>query len=174
MISDITIDPCAVNASTTEEHVPMKIMDFGQETVRETDQERKPDNIKLLLALVKELKEENTQLASKNLQLQATLKEKCDRIEDMKHDIHNSAKKIAADILHTVFTSGQVKKIVANKSRVKWTIEDITSAIALRSVNARAYNYLREVRKIPLPCVSTLRNWGRDRVSFSLRRNDEK
>lgn len=109
---------------------------------------------------MKELKEENTQLTSKNVQLQAQLKEKCNRIEDIKRDIHNSGEKIAADILHTVFTPGQVKKIVsANKSRIKWTIEDIISAIALRSVSARAYNYLRGVQKIPLPCVATLRNW---------------
>lgn len=75
----------------------------------------------------------------------------------MKQDIQNSGKKIAADILHTIFTPGQVKKIIsANESRIKWTIEDITSAIALRSVSARAYNYLREVLKIPLPCVATL------------------
>src|SRR5580765_2930495 len=131
--------------------------------VRETDQEREPENIKLLLTLVKELKEENTQLASKNLQLQEKLKEKCNRIEDMKQDVNNSGKKIATDMLHTIFISGQVKKIIsANKSRIKWTIEDITSAIALRSVSARAYNYLRGVKKIPLPCVATLRKWVAD------------
>ncbi|XP_071576361.1 uncharacterized protein [Temnothorax nylanderi] len=55
-ISDIITDPCAVNASTTEEHAPMEIIDSGQETVREADQERNPENIKLLLALVMELR----------------------------------------------------------------------------------------------------------------------
>lgn len=33
----------------------------------------------------------------------------------------------------------------------------ILSAIALRSVSA--YNYLSKVKNIPLPCVTTLRNW---------------
>ena len=93
------------------------------------------------------------------MQLQANLKEKCNTIKDMEQNIHKSGEKIAADILHTVFTPGQVKKIVSAKSRIKWTIEDITSAIALRSVSATAYNYLCKVQKIPLPCVTTLRNW---------------
>lgn len=75
---------------------------------------------------LKELKEENTQLANKNLQLQAELKEKSNKIEDMEQD--NSGKKTAADILRTTFTPTQVKKIIsANKNRIKWTSEDIIS-----------------------------------------------
>ncbi|XP_077277026.1 uncharacterized protein LOC143905466 [Temnothorax americanus] len=80
-ISNIITDLCAVNASTTEEHAPMEIIDSGQETLREANQERKPENIKLFLALVKELREENTQLASNNIQLQANLKKNATRLK---------------------------------------------------------------------------------------------
>lgn len=60
-----------------------------------------------------------------------------------------------------MFTPGQIKRITSpNSSRVTWSTEDISSAIALRSVSARAYNYLRTVKNIPLPCVQTLRNWS--------------
>lgn len=33
------------------------------------------------------------------------------------------------------------------------------SAISLRSVSPKAYRYLRNVKKMPLPCPSTLQNW---------------
>lgn len=43
--------------------------------------------------------------------------------------------------------------------RIKWSSEDIISAIALRSLSPKAYTYLRSVKKIPLPCAATLHNW---------------
>lgn len=45
-------------------------------------------------------------------------------------------------------------------TRVNWIAEDISSAIALKAVSGKAYDYLRIVKKIPLPCVQTLRNWS--------------
>lgn len=46
-----------------------------------------------------------------------------------------------------------------NAKRIKWSAEDISSAIALRSMSEKTYKYLREVKQLPLPCESTLRNW---------------
>ncbi|CAL1680931.1 unnamed protein product [Lasius platythorax] len=50
-------------------------------------------------------------------------------------------------------------------SRIKWSAEDITSAIALRSISPKAYRYLRNIKKMPLPCATTLNNWG---ATFSI------
>lgn len=37
--------------------------------------------------------------------------------------------------------------------------DDIVSAITLRALSPKAYKYFRNVKKIPLPCASTLQNW---------------
>lgn len=57
----------------------------------------------------------------------------------------------ASHILRIIFTPGQVKRLMSpSNNRIMWSDEDISSAIALRSVSAQAYNYLRDVRNIPL------------------------
>ncbi|CAH1980464.1 unnamed protein product [Acanthoscelides obtectus] len=63
------------------------------------------------------------------------------------------------DVLAKVFTLGQIKKLLnAGKKRVRWSPEDIATAISLRSVSPKAYRYLR-VNNYPLPALSTLRSW---------------
>ena len=62
------------------------------------------------------------------------------------------------DILKKVFTKKQIYALLNNKSKVKWGLEDICSAIGLRSISPRAYRYLRK-HNYPLPGLSTLRNW---------------
>lgn len=49
--------------------------------------------------------------------------------------------------------------------RIQWSAEDITSAIALRSISPKAYRYLRNVRKMPLPSETTLYKWG---IAFNI------
>lgn len=68
---------------------------------------------------------------------------------------------VPVDALRKVFTIGQLKMLISqnSKTRVRWSAEDITSAIALKSLSPKAYRYLRNVKKMPLPCVSTLYNW---------------
>lgn len=117
-------------------------------SVQDATEERKPEEVKMLLKRIEAFKT----LEKKNEQLTQTMKM-------MKKEENICIEKIATDILHSVFTLGQVKRIICQQNRTKWSIEDITSVIALRSVSARAYNYLCKVRKIPLPCVTTLRNW---------------
>ena len=64
------------------------------------------------------------------------------------------------DILKSVFTPGQIKVLEnAKQGTTKWCTEDIVSAISLKSISPRAYQYLRNTMKIPLPCFSTLRKW---------------
>lgn len=59
-----------------------------------------------------------------------------------------------------VFTKGQIKLLLhPNQKRVVWSVEDISSAIALRSVTPKGYRYLRK-KGVPLPSLSTLRKWA--------------
>ncbi|XP_072764052.1 uncharacterized protein [Anoplolepis gracilipes] len=117
-----------------------------QNATEERSEERKPEKIEMILEDLEALKKENKELKQ--------------IINRMKKDARKKniyEEKIAIDILHSIFTPGQVKRIVSQQNRMKWSVTDITSAIALHSVSATAYNYLREVRKIPLPSVTTLR-----------------
>lgn len=105
----------------------------------------------MLLARLKEVEEENAEL-------KVQLRQKCAEINCMKKDAQKHAEKIATDILCRIFAPGQVKKLMSPMNRrIIWTIEDIRSAVALRSVSSKAYVYLREVQKIPLPCIATLK-----------------
>lgn len=82
-------------------------------------------------------------------------------LQQLQENVEKNAETIAYDAFRKIVTPGQIKSIMSPKSsRVSWSAEDISSAIALRSVSARAYNYLRTVKNIPLPCVQSLRNWS--------------
>lgn len=119
----------------------------------EQGDDQQNEKVEALLQLLKEVTEERDELLASN-------RRKDDVIRNMNADMQKSGKKIAADILKTVFTPGQVKMLMStDKTRIRWSAEDIYSAIALRCMSARAYRYLREVKQIPLPCVQTLRNW---------------
>lgn len=113
------------------------------------------------------LARENEQLMKKidllNLQveqLQRSVLQKSSDIAQAVIDKQKEAEKITANTLHKVFTPGQIKMLMSpNVTRIKWSSEDITSTIALRSLSPKTYRYLRNVRKMPLPCTSTLNNW---------------
>lgn len=121
----------------------------------------------MLLDRLKKMEEEkeqlaiaNKQLTEENQQLKNNLNKSHDALQQLNENIKNAETK-ASDILRMVFTPGQVKKLMSpSNNRIMWSAEDISSAIALWSVSARAYNYLRDVKNIPLPCVQTLRNWS--------------
>lgn len=60
-------------------------------------------------------------------------------------------------VLSQVFTPGQIKILLyPEKKRVVWSSEDIANAISLRCISPKAYRYLRNVVKMPLPGFSTL------------------
>lgn len=64
------------------------------------------------------------------------------------------------EVLSQVFTSGQIKVLMnPTKKRVTWSSEDIANAISLRCISPKAYRYLRNVLKFPLPGLSTLHRW---------------
>ena len=63
------------------------------------------------------------------------------------------------DMLSKVFTPGQIRLLFNPGKKIKWSPDDISSAISLKCVSSKAYRYLRNVVKLPLPAVSTLRRW---------------
>lgn len=79
---------------------------------------------------------------------------KPEAVEDVSMEDINLTHKYASSLVLM-----QIKRITSPQNRTNWSIEDISFAIALRSVSTKAYNYLREVRKIPLPCATTLCRW---------------
>lgn len=55
--------------------------------------------------------------------------------------------------LSGIFTSTQINLILNKKKAYKWSDEDISSAISLRSISPKGYRYLREKKKYPLPGI---------------------
>lgn len=71
--------------------------------------------------------------------------------------MQKKAEEIATNTLRKVFTPGQIAILMSSTtSRVRWSAEDIMSAISLRSLSPKAYKYLKNVKNIPLPCLTTL------------------
>ncbi|XP_057658778.1 uncharacterized protein LOC130895480 isoform X2 [Diorhabda carinulata] len=95
------------------------------------------------------------------------LKEKIKMLEEQREAllrnidvVKDSAHKKYQDALATVFTKGQIQKLMdpIKGKKIRWSSEDIASAISLRSVSPKAYRYLR-TNSYPLPALSTLRRW---------------
>lgn len=88
-------------------------------------------------------------LTKRNLELQQ-------QVTAVKH----STEQKYENILSTVFTPGQIKKLLDPEKvkKIRWSPEDIASAVSLRSVSPKAYRYLK-ANKYPLPALSTLRKW---------------
>jgi len=55
-------------------------------------------------------------------------------------------------ILSGFFTPTQIEQILQPTKKIyKWTPEDISSAMTLRSISPKAYRYLRNKKRFPLP-----------------------
>lgn len=88
--------------------------------------------IKKLQRHLKEVEEKNKVLLLKNKQLIKDLEIKSTELEA----IHKNKQRVDQDkatcILNTIFTPGQVQKLtMPNNKKIKWSAEDISSAIAL-------------------------------------------
>lgn len=109
---------------------------------------------------LKKSEEENKKILIENKQLNVQVTEMRAEIKKMTINKQKKAEAIVVNVLQKVFTSGQIKMLMSSKkSNIKWSPEDIISAISLRSVSPKAYRYLREVMNVPLPCTTTLQNW---------------
>ena len=81
-----------------------------------------------------------------------------------KREIRFKRKQIRAkvyEILGPIFTEGQIRKLLhPGQNRVMWSTDDISTAIALRSVSPKGYAFLRRKKNYPLPALSTLRKYA--------------
>lgn len=63
---------------------------------------------------------------------------------------------IIENILRPIFSKTQIAAIISKKYVRHWPDEDISTALTLRSMSPKCYEYLRTEKGIPLPCKSTL------------------
>ena len=63
---------------------------------------------------------------------------------------------IIENILKPIFSKTQIDAIISKKYVRHWPDEDISTALTLRSMSPKCYEYLRTKKGIPLPCKSTL------------------
>ncbi|KAF0302346.1 Transposable element P transposase [Amphibalanus amphitrite] len=61
---------------------------------------------------------------------------------------------------HSCLSSAQQRALVTGK-RVTWSEQDVGMALGLRVLSRRAYLYVKDVMKVPLPAFSTLSDWMR-------------
>lgn len=115
-----------------------------------------------LLEEKQKLIEKNDNLNQQVEQLQKSMQQTSETIVQMKADNKKKIENIIpVDALRKIFTTGQIKMLMSQnkQTRVTWSADDITSAIALKSISPRAYKYLRNIRNMLLPCITTLHNW---------------
>ncbi|XP_071647968.1 uncharacterized protein [Temnothorax longispinosus] len=96
-----------------------------------------------LLNKNKNLLEEKEFLEEKNQGLSIQVTQLQTEVEKMAKNRHKEAETIAIDALRKVFTPGQIKMLMSStRSHIKWSAEDITSAILLRSLSPKAYSII--------------------------------
>lgn len=159
-----------VQTQSRSDDVSLSVSDHGMEC--NTDSVTSPLEPLNPLEKIKELEEKLKIMETENYKLKNNLNiltEKCNVLETEKKSILEDLTKIkyvsdnfevkVQNILLKVFSPGQVKTLLNPNKRIKWSSEDIACAISLRSVSAKAYRYLRNKLKYPLPALSTLRRW---------------
>jgi len=103
--------------------------------VRFRNLQRFNENDGKTMALLNRLEEQEEyilDLKRENNEQKAALAKSFDANISMQKDMHKMAQKMAEDILRTVFTPGQMKRLISQQQRVQWSTEDITSAIFIR------------------------------------------
>ena len=59
-----------------------------------------------------------------------------------------------------VLSAKQVRRLATSR-RLHWTASDVANAVGLRCISRKAYGYVQQVMKLPLPSCSTLLRWTR-------------
>jgi predicted RNase H-like nuclease (RuvC/YqgF family) len=94
---------------------------------------REEDEIRRLQEKIRVLELENKNLLTKNTELTSENSVLLNKIRDFEND-----KKKYSENIGKIFTSGQMKKIMdPNCKRIRWSSDDIASAMSLRSVSKK-------------------------------------
>lgn len=62
--------------------------------------------------------------------------------------------------MHSPLSSNQYQILFGKKTKARWTAEELSQAFALRHCSKKAYVYVRNQMKFPLPGVSTLQKYA--------------
>jgi len=105
----------------------------------------------------KNLKQENNKLKNNIL----ALHKENESLKNIVSEIENNFKIRFYSLLSKLFTPTQIDMLLHPKLKAyKWTSDDFSSAITLRSVSPKAYRYLRNKKCFPLP--------GRTKMNFMI------
>lgn len=103
------------------------------------------------------LKAKNQDLNLENKKLKQEVQKLNKRMRQQERLARKEIQNKVYEILKPIFTTRQIIELLhPTKSNIRWSPEDIASAIALRSVSPKGYRYLRK-KNMPLPAFSTLR-----------------
>lgn len=104
-----------------------------------------------------QLKEENNKLKNNIL----ALHKENESLKNIVSKIEYNFELRFNSLLSNIFTPTQIDMLLHPKLKAyKWTSDDISSAITLRSVSPKAYRYLRNKKCFPLP--------GRTNINFMI------
>lgn len=114
--------------------------------------------IKELKTKLKKIEFINKQLINDNQKAKEENKKLENELFEAQQKSDSRAKSIAS-VLSNFFSPGQAKAIHMGpdwKKKIRWSSEDISSAISLQCVSPKAYRYLSKKLNFPLPSLSTL------------------
>lgn len=103
---------------------------------------------------VGQLKQEVSYLVTENNKLKNELENTRQQVETCLDKAAGSLK----DNLGGKFSCSQVESLITGKAISRWKVEDISIALAIRSLSTKTYNFLRKTM-LPLPSVRTINRW---------------
>ena len=108
------------------------------------------------------LLEENKKKTDELIQQRKRLNEKVNRLMKQKRKITEKEKReIVEDLLKDIFTPAQIKCFLRKDwdRCYDWEDEDYVNALTLKLISKKAYIYLRDKKLLPLPGLTTLREY---------------
>ncbi|GBO19128.1 Transposable element P transposase, partial [Araneus ventricosus] len=119
------------------------------------------ERIRFLEKELEKTKEETKKNQRKKKIKEMKTKAQIGRILTENKSLKSEVKKLSKieENFKNILTATQINAVIENKSKIKWTAEDISRHLIIRSISRRAYEYWRNQIGIPLPSASTLKRW---------------
>lgn len=155
-ISSLSPKKIKVDRATSTVSVPETAVDNNEEIakLRNEIQQLKQTNALHLITI------KRTQATLKTVRQSRCLKSSIKTAPSTK-TIRKTVNSEVRKVLSKCFTPGQIRCLLQDNNRVKWTSEDIANALTLRAMSKKTYKFLRK-RNFPLPAPSTLQKWVRN------------